>query len=217
MTFVELQDDVLDRIGNSEPRARQRIKRALNEWHRRICAEVGLDYLLAPATSYMSFVAGTPAYELDAGVRKIYAITIPSLRVSLRETTFANIRELDPSRDTLGIPALYALQGLRTLHLYPIPDSTVTATIDGQGTIADLVADDAQPLIPSEFHHLLSIGALSREYEKVDDQRRFLTARKDLEAGIADLKHYVHTRALTGLRGGVAPPSRLGGWFPAGS
>jgi hypothetical protein len=64
----------------------------------------------------------------------------------------------------------------------------------------------------------VALGALSREYEKVDDHRRFLTARKDLEAGIAALQHYVHTRARAKATAfGPEQPSRLGGWFPAGS
>lgn len=213
MTFVELQDEVLDRIGNSEPRARARIKRALNEWHQRICAEAGLDYAFGDAKTTLNLIAGTSEYAVPAGLIKVRAIHDGT--TLLRETSLHQILDADPAGTSRGTPTHYALRGYRTLKFHPVPSANATVNLDGQAYPLQMTNDTDTPLLPVQFHYLLALGARANEYEKVDDSRRFLLARKDLEEGILKLKHYLVTRAVSER---AAPQtSTLGPWFPAGS
>lgn len=105
------------------------------------------------------------------------------------------------------------------IQLWPTPSAAITYYVDYTRQIEDMVQDTDEPLLPRDFHWLLTDGARSREYEKADDTRA-TTAAARFEKGKGDLKYRVlctpDYKPVPG-RGGVLGYSNLGGWYPAGT
>jgi hypothetical protein len=99
--------------------------------------------------------------------------------------------------------------------LWPTPSSAVTYTVDYQRSVPDMVNDNDEPLLPEDFHWLLSSGARMMEYELQDD-RRFPAAKMEYDKGVRDLKWFV-TQQADGRDGPVPMASNLGPWYPAGA
>jgi hypothetical protein len=214
VTFKELQDDVLERINNNSNEARLRIRRFLNEWHRRILSEVGLGQLRDAETT-LAVTNAADEYTLAAGIRKIRAIQNEADNTTLQERTLEWMRQVDPDDSMTGAPLYYAMRSDRKIKFKPYPDDNYTLTIDYEARIANMVDDDDEPLIPEDFHYLLVLGARANEYDKNEDSRLRAT-QAELAGGIARLKHWVAVRPRTILSaGGTARHSRLGSWFPA--
>jgi hypothetical protein len=103
------------------------------------------------------------------------------------------------------------------LQLYPTPASVVTYYVDYTRTVADLAQATDEPLLPEDFHWLLVLGALRREYEKTDNTRWAQAVREEQE-GLKALRTWVlyppdyeatpHRVPMEG--------SNLGPWFPRG-
>ena len=101
---------------------------------------------------------------------------------------------------------------------FPIQTADITEYLDFTRTIFDLVNDTDEPLLPSDFHYLLPLGARMKEYEFLDDTRYPATQSKFLQ-GQAALKSFVLNdgdRVAT-LRRTPTSWSQLGSQFPAGS
>lgn len=218
MTFLQLQNDVLERINNSSSEARVRVRRFLNEWHRRILTELGLE---APrrAETTLSVVAGTDEYTLSSTIARINGIQNEGDLVALAERSLEWMRIVDPDDSWSGTPEFYALRSDRKLKLKPKPDTNGTYTIDYEAQIAELDDDADLPLIHEDFHYLLVRGALINEYEKQDDMTRLAYAQKEMDRGMAKLRIWLNNRPRTVKNPGEAysTVSRLGSQFPAGT
>lgn len=103
------------------------------------------------------------------------------------------------------------------IQLWPIPSAVVTYSVDFTREIADMVNATDEPLLPSDFHPLLSTGARIDEYEKMDDDRRTALLR-DWKVGTDALKNFVINGPdyLIVPGGSNAQGSNLGGMYPAG-
>ena len=103
--------------------------------------------------------------------------------------------------------------------LWPTPAAADTFYLDCELAIRELYTAYDEPMLPSDFHDLLELGARIEEYEKENDTRmastRVLLARR-----LSDLMAYLDIRpGYVGVPGEMAgvQTSRLGPWFPAGS
>jgi hypothetical protein len=74
-------------------------------------------------------------------------------------------------------------------------------------------ADQDEPLLPPDFHHILSLGAQCDELKRRDDNRYSLV-RNDLEGELKNLNRWLWDLP-TPQRRGMARPSQLGSWFAA--
>lgn len=101
------------------------------------------------------------------------------------------------------------------VQLWPTPAGALTYRVDFTREIGDLVDPTETPLVPPDFHELLSVGAQLREYRKADDARAGML-QGEWDAGIVRLKWWVLNPAQT-AQGEFATRSRLGSSFPAGT
>ncbi len=96
--------------------------------------------------------------------------------------------------------------------LWPTPSEVLTYGVDYTRTITDMVQDTDEPLLPEDFHDLLSMGARMDEYEKTDDKREW-NDKYEL------LQFWLHGRAsarkIPSAQSGRLGRSDLSGWFPA--
>lgn len=107
----------------------------------------------------------------------------------------------------------------RRIALAICPSSVLTYSVDFQRDVTDMSIATDEPVLPPRFHRVLGLGARMKEYEKEQDSR-YPVARLDFQNGVKALKYFLFSQAVgsPNLRGTQAQqPSRLGGWYPAGT
>jgi hypothetical protein len=104
------------------------------------------------------------------------------------------------------------------MQLWPTPSGVVTYNVDYTREIYDMANAFDEPLLPPDFHYLLSVGARIDEYEKMDDDRRKL-AYGEWQLGISRLRNYlINSPDYVIVPGGrTQSASNLGPYYPAGS
>lgn len=105
------------------------------------------------------------------------------------------------------------------IQLWPTPAAAVTFNVDYTREIADMANANDEPLLPPDFHYLLSVGARLDEYEKLNDPR-IAIVQNQWDRGIKRLQHYViNSPDYVIVPGGASRPgfSNLGANYPAGS
>lgn len=100
------------------------------------------------------------------------------------------------------------------IQLWPTPAGPVTYPVDHTREIPDLLDPTDVPLVPPDFHELLSVGAQLREWRKADDARMG-ELKQEWETGTNRLKWWVMNPSQHGLFLGAR--SQLGPWFAAGT
>jgi len=104
------------------------------------------------------------------------------------------------------------------IYLWSTPASALTYQVDYRRVIQDMAVATDTPLIPDDFHYLISLGARLDEYERMSDKRA--TEQAYLwDSGISKLRHHVLNSPdfliVPGLD--TAGHSRLGPYFPSGT
>jgi hypothetical protein len=175
--------------------------------------QIGWDFLLSNGTRQTGVTAlnGTTAVQLGTAttIVQVMALTYqgPStgLTITFTQTSGAGA--------TLGV-----IQPGRTkaryfqVQLWPTPSAALTYTCDFTGEIRDLQADQDEPMLPPDWHFLLSLGAQCEELKRRDDTR-YKIVRDDLEDAEKSLNRWLWD--LPTPRRDVDRPSRLGAWFEA--
>ena len=109
----------------------------------------------------------------------------------------------------------------RRIALSICPASAITYTVEFERDLTDLSIAGDEPFLPPRFHRLLATGARMHEYEKQQDTSRYLLAKTEFDRDVRKLKYWVYSQAVgsPNLRGADRRqrPSRLGGYFPAGT
>lgn len=200
MTFRQLQDRVLTLLNLSSDDARERVKAHLNQRYREVQSSVNL---AATRRGSVNFVTTPGQAQVTAsGIAKLFTLYDPTVhdRV-LGETTLNQIRLEDPAGDITGVPERYAIvthvNDTITLHLTPIPDAVYTLSADCLLAGTDMVDDDDEPALPTDFHDILVHGALSDEWAKME---KFRPAADRAEAKFAerlsDLRYFLAKSAF---------------------
>lgn len=78
--------------------------------------------------------------------------------------------------------------------LWPTPASVISYACDFTREILDLVHDTDEPLLPTDYHDLLSLGGRMDEYEKTDDTRLSI-ARREYQQKYDSFLFFLHGRA----------------------
>lgn len=224
MTYLELQDDSLRALNlstaaSSDPRTR--IKGYINLWHRRILSRPGHLRLLRDRQQTLTSVADTTTYTFASSVVRINGLVDTTNDQHLVRRDLAWIRREDPGLEAEGVPVVYVnlgrnSSGLLQIQLWPTPQGAYSYTVDHTASITDLSANTDEPLLPPDFHHVLSLGAQHDEWRRMDDDRA-VRVRQDLEDVLKALNSYVWDLADSTDERMAAQPSRLGSWYPSGS
>jgi hypothetical protein len=124
-------------------------------------------------TSLISTVSGTEDYPVPVDLIEIDRVTYQGTK--LRQTTFQELDQYDPDRDTTtsssqGIPSHFHVEGNR-LFLYPVPSTSVAnaVKIGYTKSPATLVIDGDVPEIPTYMHEDIVVGVIARGREQVED------------------------------------------------
>ena len=106
-----------------------------------------------------------------------------------------------------------------TIALWPTPSAVIPYTVDAEREIPDMANGSDEPLLPNDFHWVITAGVRFLEYEKQDDTARTSRARQEFEQGIKDLRWWLLANpcAVVSANPRRRPASRLGAWYPAGT
>lgn len=193
MTYLELQDAVLDRLNLSSTEARARVKVELNQRYREVTSSTNLARTRR-GTVDGAVTSGNTAVTL-AGVAKVLTVFDPSLfKAPLSECTLDQIREWNAPGTVTGIPTHYAIvaHGASSvgLHLFPVPSANNTLKVDALVGFTPLVADGDIPVFPDDYHDTLVNGVMADEYDKLE---KTLSAKYEakFEKRLSDLRYYL--------------------------
>lgn len=124
MTFREIQDRVLEELGydissvSSIPR--ERVKRRINDWHRKLLTRPHFTRLLRSSYQFsLTTTSGQANYALPRGMDKVAQITDTSNDVALMPWRQHEMRIMDPGESTLGVPTAWAVRGWYAYHTAP--------------------------------------------------------------------------------------------------
>lgn len=200
-----------------------------------------------PSAAAEVFIKSTSASDVNrayiegvvtGGYRRTAEVTMTGTTAVSLDTTITSWIQIDKcylSEQAVGTVTLHQTSGAGTelsriaigdtygtFHsflLWPTPASVITYTLDITRAVADMVQPNDEPLLPVDFHDLLSIGARLDEYEHTDDARRRL-AEVEWDEGVKALQSWlvVLPSQRLDLNGEMRPGfSRLGPDYPAGS
>ena len=158
-------------------------------------------------------LTGTTAAALGSGVVEVLAFRLSAVAAG----TVTLHEDSGTGTELARIPIGQSLSKFWRVQLWPTPTAAITYRLDATRDNVDLVDDYDEPLVPRDFHYLLTLGAVSDELRMRDDTR-YEAVRQDMERGMRDLKTWIWNNVdYQPTRSVPAGGSRLGGWFPAGS
>lgn len=193
MTFLELQNNVLNRLNLTTPEARTRVKVFLNERYRRLQTTIGLGRVRFTSGTFPT-VGGTYTYS-PAGLIKPITLSIPSQNKVLDERTMDQLRLMDADLSTTGIPYLYAVQKFNaqtvTLYLWPKPDVIYTVNYDGIATGTNMSADADMPVFPEDYHDILEFAASADELMKMEKPQLSQSMEIKAETRTRELRYFL--------------------------
>jgi hypothetical protein len=222
MTFLELQNDALRALNATtaaSSEARTRVKDAINHHLRELLTRPGYARLLRDRQLTFTSASGTHTYSFPSSVERIIHITDnDSNQIKLVRRDLAWLRLVDPGLGTLGAPECYidrgrGSTGLLQVQLWPTPQAAYTYTLDYTAQIADMTDDAEEPILPRDFHRVLSLGAQEEEWVRADDDRAAI-ARGRREAIEKNLNRWLWDLADSTTER-PAGWSNLGGWVEA--
>jgi hypothetical protein len=159
-------------------------------------------------------LTGTTAVAVGTNV-----VEILTVRLSAAPVGSVTIYEDTDAGTVLGYIYFNRL-GSRSWHvqLYPIPTSALTLTLDAVRRLTDMIYDYDEPILPRDFHDVLSLAVQSDEWRRKGDLEQAQVVRAEYEARKRDLIAWTWNLPAY-LPGGAseAGGSRLGPWFPRGT
>lgn len=229
MTLLEIETELARELNknaatlNSDVKAR--FLAAINRHYRRLASLPGLQHLRDTTTTFPS-VAGQAKYQI-ANVAKINRIWDSANRRYLNPMSMAQYRTLEQDAvDNQGTPLFWiwgSYSGTSSptydLYLWQTPSAVLTYTCDITSVLTPLSADADVPILPTDFHDLLFLGALVDEYRHLDDSRWRVTEAAYVERD-KQFRYWMHETAsgMTSIGDyGRLLPSQLGPGFPAGT
>lgn len=222
MTYLEIQNDALRALNlstaaSSDPRTR--VKGYINLWHRRILSRPGYLRRLRDRQLTLTSVADQSTYPFGSSVARVNGITDTTNDQHLVRRDLSWLRRADPGLEAEGVPVVYIDLGrsstrLLQVQLWPPPQSAYAYTVDYTAALTDLTDDADLPLLPDDFHHVLSLGAQHDEWRRMDDDRAG-SVWGDIEYTLKSLNAYIWDLPDTTDECPVGRPSRLGAWFPS--
>jgi len=119
------------------------------------------------------------------------------------------------------IPARQIASRYVSILLWPTPSSALTMYVDHARALADLQQPTDVPLLPTDFHYLLSVGARFNEYENKGQAQMMALMKADLTAGMTALRDWVENNPDYIIVPGQQPRttrfSNLGSYYPPGT
>lgn len=193
MTFLELVNEVTDRLNLTSDQAISRVGREINSRYRRVTSSIGLD------TSRKVFDVAVQSvtddrYLVFSGIEKIHAVkdvTTESQPILLIER---GINEMYDLPLTGGQPRNYAVTNMdrNTVTIYVDSDIVEDQFIKADGLeTAETLSGALTPAFAESFHDVLVFGAVADELKKMEKFQLAKDAEADFERRLSDLRMFI--------------------------
>ena len=193
MTFLELVNEVTDRLNLTSDQAISRVGREINSRYKRVTSSIGLGssrrtYDIAVQTvtddKYLTFT----------GIEKIEVVkdvTVADQPVVLIERLPG---EMDGLPLTGGQPRNYAIFSVthNTVMIRVDSETVESEFIKADGLeLADTLSGSLTPAFPESFHDALVFGAVADELKKMEKFALAKDAELDFERRVSDLRMFI--------------------------
>ena len=227
MTFDDIVRDVAGRLNLTSPEAFGRIGDRVNERYRRVTSSIGMitsrrqvqEFEIDPVTPSSS-TSGVDATDLPdltfSGFEKILRITHEDEDSGgitvLKKMTYDQLDNVNRLTDRL--PRAWADKRMGSHQVTISLDSwssTTTFTLKVEGyDVADVLADDAEPFLPTDFHDILTEGAMADEYMKMEKPQLSAIREQKYESRLSDLRMFIAKSGYMDTYQGKDRPSQ---WY----
>lgn len=222
MTYLQIQDAVLDSLHFVSSEGRARVKNSINRRNREVTSSLGLPLARRTLTTAMTS-SGDP--EVTVSGAKVLGVYDQTNNRTLPEVTREEILRRETSYEDEGEPLMWAPDVLgaivQTIRLNPTPDAEQTLHIDLFDSETDLTDDGDVPAWHADFHDILvhlvrydelnrseKMGALAQEAWN-EGQRRLREYRYFIAKSAYARRQQTHGTALSSLSATVWPYSNL--------
>jgi hypothetical protein len=200
MTFLEIQNRLMDRLNLSSDDARARLKDMINERVRKTQTSCKLGPVRRALITFNTAI-GVSDYALedfadeDLKIILPQTIRIPSLNRVLGSASVDSQRVIDPGENFTGAPTTYSIYTVNadsmTIKLSPTPDAAYTMAVDGIRNGVDLIDDDDEPAIPEDFHDALLYGVAADENAHWDKAANDNYFEKKYEKRCGEMRYFI--------------------------
>jgi len=161
MEFKDIYEDAQFCLADRADYTDELAKADVNKAYKRICNAFRF-YEIDGTDTSLTTVDGTASYTTPSAVREIMTMKITGdTEYTLIAQEMVWYERQDTTSDNRGIPEYFIRHG-SLLYLWPIPDDAYVLRIQYRTIPADMVAADAEPIIPEEWHEAISLNAASR-------------------------------------------------------
>lgn len=162
-------------------------------------------------------LTGTVAVSFDTGFTDVVDVQDVFLSTAAAGTITVH-EDSGVGTELASIPIGATRARYTGVYLWPTPSAANTYAVDYRHDISDMTADNDEPLLPSDFHFLLSIYAQWKHLGIKSDDTRAALLEQEWQRGLQRLRYFLSTQnydipvAGRQRRHGY---SRLGGFYPA--
>ena len=194
MTFLELQNYVMDQLNYSSTEARTRVKSRLNLRYREVQSSVNLADTRRGLTTF-PVVSGSPT-TTQSGIAKVLSVFDSTyLMQPLAQMSLNQLRVIDAPEIVVGVPYEYVvnnfLNNVVTLRLFPVPTVTYDLQADVLLAGVNMVDDADEPAFPTDYHDILVHGALADELNKMEKYKPAQVELGMFQARLAELRYFI--------------------------
>jgi len=129
-------------------------------------------------------VAGTANYAFPTDLTKLRSVRLTSPQ---QELSLIDLRDIDRSTPSSGVPYCYALNGAG-ITVYPTPDAAYPMNVRYFQILSPLVYDTDVPSLPPRYHRSLTYFVIARCFEREDDIQQAQYYDSKWEQTIKNLK-----------------------------
>jgi hypothetical protein len=223
MTFDELVRDVAKRLNLTSPEAYQRIGERVNERYKKVTSSIGVITSRRKVADYTVNSNNTLYAQLPditfTGIEKILRITTNPLPntskgvIVLKILTYDEIQNGFQAADRL--PRAFAVKRMGSTQVTITLDSYVTNQdfnlhVEAYD-LTDVLADDAEPFLPEDFHDVLTEGAMADELMKMEKPQLAMAREQKYEDRLGQLRMFIARNAYQDIAQGIDKPSQL--WY----
>lgn len=219
MTFDQIVADVMSRLNLSSKDAENRIGVRVNDRYRRIVSSIGLStskILIKGITVDPIVNTSLPDLTIEDMEKVIRIILVNSSNTQrvLEQLTYDDATKFHlVSRlpNAWAVKRMGASSCTITFDAFPAT-STFDISVEGL-EITDILADDAVPVFPVDFHDILIEGAMSDELRKMEKPDLASIAESNYERRLSDLRMFIAKSAYMDIYQGRNKPSY---WYKNG-
>lgn len=225
MTFDEIVSTAMERLNLTSDDARKRIGVFVNARYKRISTSIGMITSRRTNLSITVDPSDTTTYpslpEITVvGLEKILRVQTtgsgdaPQGILTLQEVTYEEATSRTPFDK---VPRKWAVKRMGPGQVIIVVDGTPTTpyplTFEGY-EIADTLADDIEPNLPTDFHDILIEGAKADELKKMEKGDLAAEAKAEYEIRLGELRQFIAVSGWLAIYQGKHNPGP--GWYHQG-